>query len=205
MDNDNKIVPPTAEELAAEQAATAEVKENEIRAEIITEYGFDETADAERIDKLTKKEVESRKKLSSAIGQKIKHRNKADELSKKVPVDTKVVTPPADDKKKDDLSQKDLVTLIEAKIPSEDYDEVVKASKLLGKSISETIKDPLVVGNLERRAEERDSANAANTGGSRRTTVKQTDESVIGNLSKGIIPEKGSPEAEQLFRARRKR
>ncbi len=80
---DNK---PTAEELAAEQAdlVTAQEKEEEVRAKVITEYGFDEVDDLERINKVVAKEMDSRKKLFAAIGQKIKYRTDLETEKKKV-------------------------------------------------------------------------------------------------------------------------
>lgn len=92
----------TPEELAAEQAATLLPKEDEVRTNIILEYGFDETNDAERIDKLTKKEMESHKKLTAAIGQKIKYRTDAENLRKTVPV----TPPPANNVAPVDLDKK---------------------------------------------------------------------------------------------------
>lgn len=77
----------TPEEIAAELAASqVVVKEDEVRVKVIEEFGFDPDIDQERIDKLVAKEVEGQKKLSAAIGQKIKHRTEAEELRKKVPV-----------------------------------------------------------------------------------------------------------------------
>lgn len=74
---DNKIETPTPEELKAEEEALKESKEEEVRAAVVAEFGFDEEADAEKIDKLVKKEMDHRAKLSGAIGQKIKYRNAA--------------------------------------------------------------------------------------------------------------------------------
>ena len=91
---DKNLNNPTPEELAAEAAALGEVKEDEVRKNVISEFGFDEVDDAERIDKLVAKEVSSRKELSVAIGQKIKYRDSLAHEKKDPPP-----PPPKEDKK----------------------------------------------------------------------------------------------------------
>lgn len=105
----------TPEELAAEQVATQIPKEDEVRASIILEYGFDETNDAERIDKLVKKEVENSKKLSTAIGQKIKYRTDAETLRKSVPA-----TPP----KPNNVEPVDFEKKLDEKLRERDLEEL---------------------------------------------------------------------------------
>src|SRR5665213_4150568 len=85
----------TPEEIAAELAASQVViKEEDVRTKIVEELGFDPEIDKERIDKLVAKEMDSKKKLSDAIGQKIKHRTEAEELRAKLP-------PPPPEKKEE--------------------------------------------------------------------------------------------------------
>lgn len=120
MPHNKKTFPMENEqELAAEQAAVKEVKEDEVRASIITEYGFDEVDDAERIDKLTKKEMENHKKLSSAIGQKIKHRTEAEAL-KNDPRLKAAVTPPAESK----IAPEDIDKKLDERLAQRDLDEM---------------------------------------------------------------------------------
>lgn len=107
--DENKV---SAEELAAEQVALQERKEEDIRTAIVTEFGFDEVADAEKIEKLVTKEMEQSKKLSTAIGQKIKWRDAASKPVTPVtpkPDEAKVLQPEDIDKKLDErLAQRDL-------------------------------------------------------------------------------------------------
>lgn len=110
-----------------------------------------------------------------------------------------------DDKKKDEISSKDLYALMNAEVPEEDIEEVQKAAKVLEKSIPEALKDDMVKSVLKRKAEERITANAANTVTSRRTNATVSDDTLVTNLAKGEVPAKGSKEAEQLFWARRKK
>lgn len=102
-----------------------------------------------------------------------------------------------------DLSAKDLYALIEAKVPQQDIEEVIEAAKVLRKPIADVLKHDVVKGILARRSEERETANAANTGGGRRITNKVTPEALLADLSKGKVPAKGSKEAEDLFWAKR--
>ncbi len=150
---ENPII-PSNEELEAEKAALTEKKEEEIRANVITEYGFDEVDDAERIDKLVADKIESNKKLSQAIGQKIKHRTEADELRKKVipPQDkANIFDPESLDKKLDEklderLEKRDLDSL---DYPDELKAEIQKVAKITNKSIKEAIKDPYIASKIE--------------------------------------------------------
>ncbi len=189
------------EELAVEQAAVQVPKKEDIRAEIIADYGFDESTDTERIDKLTDTLFDQRVKTSQAIGQKIKHRNDANELRSKV-TEPKPVT----QKETADLSSKDLFALIEAKVPQDDVDEVVKSAKALGVSIPEALKDDIVKGILEKRQAHRATAIATNTAPARPGTKKVSDDEILSQaLKEDKLPAKGSAEAEALFWAKRKK
>jgi len=108
--------------------------------------------------------------------------------------------------KKDDdsnLSSVDTIAIIKANIHEDDIEEVIKASKILGKSISETLKDATMRSILNTREEERKTAEAANTNTAKPGTKQVTGDELKQNLSKGQVPEKGSKEAEDLFWARR--
>lgn len=182
------------EELQSEQVELKEVKEDEVRASIIQEYGFDESVDSERIEKLTAKEVEHRKKMSQAIGQKIKWRDLANKP-----------TPPASkpEVKGEDLTIKDAVLIQRANVDVEDIDEVVRWSKFNKQSIGEALSDDTLKTVLAKRAEIRKSALATSTGSSKRVTTKVSDEEILKDAKNGKIPKPGSEEAEALFWARR--
>jgi len=102
-----------------------------------------------------------------------------------------------------DISSKDIYTLIDAKVPREDVEEVVKAAKLLGKTIDEALKDDVVKTILSNRQEFRKTSEATNTTTARPGTKKVSDEEILGKASKGEFPDKGSEEADRLFWARR--
>lgn len=201
MDPDKKEE-VTPEELAEEQAGLNLPKEEEVREEIISEFGFDEEADKEKIEKAVKREMAQRTITSKAIQAKIKHRTTAEELRTKLPPDQK---PPQQKKeeKKDDLSSTDLYALMNAQVPEEDVEEVVKAAKVLGKSIKDALKDDMVKAILAKRVEHRKTADANNVRPVRPGTKTKTDAEILAEAGSGKIPEKGSKEAEDLFWARR--
>jgi len=102
-----------------------------------------------------------------------------------------------------DLSPKDLYALINAQVPQEDVEEVVKASKLLGKTVQEALNDDIVKTILETRQEFRKTAEATNTKQARPGSKKVSDDELLKKASAGDVPEKGSEEAERLFWAKR--
>ena len=101
------------------------------------------------------------------------------------------------------LSSVDTIAIIKANIHEDDIEEVVKVSKILGKSISETLKDATFKTILNTREEERKTAEAANTNTAKPGIKQVSGDELKQNLSKGQVPEKGSKEAEDLFWARR--
>jgi hypothetical protein len=101
------------------------------------------------------------------------------------------------------LSFKDSYALQNAKVHIDDVDDVVKAAKLLGTDVPGALSDPVLQGILQRKNEERASADAAATTPSRPGSHKVTGAELLKNLSEGKVPEPGSEEAEDLFWARR--
>lgn len=132
-----------------------------------------------------------KKKLATAEAQKEHWRKKA---SEKTEVTKEVV-------KDDKYSLSDIRAL--QNVPEEDIEEVEKASKILGKSLSETLKDATVRSILATRLEERKTANAQNTKTQRSTQKEISDDDILNKVSKGEIPDAGSTEADRLFWARR--
>ena len=157
----------TPEEIAAELAASQVViKEDEVRAKIVEELGFDPEIDKERIDKLVAKEVDSRKKLSDAIGQKIKHRTEAEELRKKVP-------PPPPEKKDD--SQQDVSKIVAEELQKRDLGdldapdavkrEIADWAKFKGISVKEAARAPHIVSAMDayKKQQQLDEATTSRT------------------------------------------
>lgn len=194
---------PSAEELAAEQADSTLPTEDEVRSKLAEDLGLDaeDDADKELLDKVVKREMDGRKKLSDTIRSKINWREKA--TKKPSQQEHKPSTATKKEAEEKDLSTEDFYALQEAKVPFEDLEEVKKASKLLGKPIPEVLKDDMVQAMLKRRQEHRASAQASDPGGSRSQRKGVSDQEILEKAKQGEVPKPGSPEAEALFRARR--
>ena len=156
----------TPEQIAAELAASqAVVKEEDVRAKVIEEFGFDPDIDQERIDKLVTKEVDNQKKLSAAIGQKIKHRTEAEELRKKLP------PPPMEEKKE----TPDVPSLVKAELEKRDLEaleysddlkkEIQRVANITGVSVRQAARDPYIVAKIAdyEKAQKADEATITRT------------------------------------------
>lgn len=150
MDTNNQ---PTPEELKAEQEALAhaEVQIEEVRAGVIAEYGFDEATDAERIDKAVTKEIEARKALSAAIGQKIKHRTARQEAEGKLEAAKPKTGEPDIEKTVDTrvtavLEQRDLDAM---EYPDDLKAEIKKVATTQGISVKKAASDPYIQFKIE--------------------------------------------------------
>lgn len=114
-------------------------------------------------------------------------------------VDGKWVKPSDDEgkkKKKEDtdpseksLNQRDLIALINAKIPEEDMDEVLQYAEFRKISVKDALESPVIKNILATKEEMRKTAEGANTGGNKRGTSKVSDETLVANADKGIMPE----------------
>ncbi len=130
--------------------------------------------------------AELKKKADLADNYKIR----AEKAESKLKKDKKeeVVTPPQPSN--DGLSTKDVLALTEAKVSSEDYDEVVRVAKILDKPVNEAIKDKTLVSILKERVEERTTAAATNTKGGQRGGTKTDGASMLKKAEEtGEVPE----------------
>ena len=75
------------------------------------------------------------------------------------------------------------------KIPQADIDEVIEYAKLKSIPLTEAIQSNVVKAILADKAEHRASADATNTGAARRGSSKVSDETLLANANKGIVPE----------------
>lgn len=102
---------------------------------------------------------------------------------------------------KKDLSSKDIIALMNAKVSEDDLDEVVDYAKFKKIGIAEALKTSTVKTLLAEKAEQRNVANATNTGTSRRGSAKLSEEALIENSKKGNIPDSDS-DIERLMKAK---
>lgn len=188
----------TPEEIAEEQKHSAPPKEDEIRQKFVTDLELDpeDEKDKARLDKLVQKEMVDRKRLSDTIGAKVGYRTKLQNGGKK-----NEVLPKKEDK---DLSSEDVLVLVGAQITHpDDIKKIKEAAKLLGTDVAGALKNDLVKGQIKQAQEYRASADAGNDGGGRGGSKKKSGAELIEEANKGNLPEPGSPEAEELFWAKR--
>jgi hypothetical protein len=142
MDTEN-LTPEQEQEILAHMP-----KEEDVRSKVVSEFGFDEETDKERIDKLVTDKMEANKRFQTAVAQKIKHRNDAEELRKKV------TTPPPSEHKQEDieklvnskLEQRDLDSL---EYPDEIKKQIQRIATVDGISIKQASRDPMIVLRVE--------------------------------------------------------
>ena len=99
----------------------------------------------------------------------------------------------SEDKK--DLSSKDLLVLVNAKVNTDDVDEIVEYAKFKNITIEEALKSDIIKTTLVQKEEQRKVANGTNTGGDnggRKGNYKSSDESILGKAEKGELPESES-------------
>lgn len=152
--------------------------EEEVRESIIDEYGFNEDDDSDTIDKLIAKEMDNSKKLSDAIGQKIKHRDRVKELEgleNKPPVKEEVKIDEDFDKKLDDGINK---RLEKKAIDELDYSDDLKAeienlAKLKNQTVKQVLRDPYIAYKIE-EYEKENKTDEASISRTKKTTGKQT-------------------------------
>lgn len=88
------------------------------------------------------------------------------------------------------LSSSDVIAVINAKIPQEDIPDVAEYAKFKKISVAEALNDNVVKLMLADKAEQRKIAEGTATGdGKKRGSSKLSDEALLANASKGILPE----------------
>lgn len=89
------------------------------------------------------------------------------------------------------LSTADILALSKADVDTEDLDEVLDYAKYKKISISDALKSSVLKATLQERAEERKSAEAVTTKGTRRAASSQvSDDRLLADAQNGIFPEK---------------
>jgi len=87
------------------------------------------------------------------------------------------------------LSTKDVLALSKANIDDEDLDEVLEYASYKKMPIHEVLKSPILKATLAQKAEERKSAAAVNTGSTRRAGNTTSDERLLADARKGVLPD----------------
>lgn len=154
----------SAEEIEAEKQHLSEVKEDELRKEIISAYGFDEEKDKDRITKAVERETKHRKALSATIGQKVRYR---DALQKSQPKKPDAAPSKEDGKDLDERVNAGIAAALEQRDLDEmDYpDEIKNAIKQVAAynkvSVRKAEKDPYIAAKIEAWKKEQGTDEAA--------------------------------------------
>lgn len=161
--------------------------------EVQPESTEDTEVETEETDEETIDDVKARLAKAEEVAKNYKVRaEKAEKKSKETSENSQ---------KTDDLSPRDAMAIINAKVPEEDIDEVVDFAKYKKIPISEALKSTTVKTLLAERAEQRSTAQATNTGTARRSSVKLTDDVLIANANSGKLPE-SQDDIDRLVRAK---
>lgn len=87
-------------------------------------------------------------------------------------------------------SPKDYLALMSAGVTAEDFEEVERVAKILGKPIAETLADKTMKSILSERQEERKTASVAHTRGGARGTSKVSGEDLLAKAERtGEVPD----------------
>ena len=92
-------------------------------------------------------------------------------------------------KKSSELSPVDIIAISKANIEAEDVEDVLEYAKFKGISVVEALKNPVVKATLAQNEELRKSAQATNTGPTRRGTSQMSDAQLLENAKRGILPD----------------
>lgn len=141
-----------------------------------------DTTDTGESPEETIEEVKSRLEKAEELAQNYKIR--AEKAEKRGKEGVKPEVP-----RSSDLSTTDIIAISKANIEAEDVSEVLEYAKYKGISVVEALKSPVIKATLSEKEEIRKSAIATNTGSTRRGTSSVSDESLIANAKKGILPD----------------
>lgn len=89
----------------------------------------------------------------------------------------------------EDISRTELYSLVKANVPDEDTNECVIFAKSHGMTVTEALKDDRLKAILKVNAEYRKSAEVANTSGTRKGNIKPSNDQILENASKGVMPQ----------------
>ena len=172
--------------------------EETLKNEIIEELGIEYEGNEETVDKLVARGLKDEEFKASLHADKKKHLESKEAYKQRMlkagldpETGEKLRSNDAgtEDKtsKNDALPLKDIRALQD--VPDEDVEDVMEWAKFKGISISEAKNTPHIKTLLKERAEERASAQVANTNTPKRNLRTNTDEQILNDFASGKIPE----------------
>lgn len=161
----------------------------------------EETTDSNDVetDESSEDLEELRARLAKAEELANNYKIRAEKAEKKPEREVSKVAP----KKQSDLSAVDIIAISKSNIDAQDVEDVLDYAKFKGISISEALNNSVVKATLAQKDELRKTAQATNTGAARRGSSSVTDEQLLANASKGILPESDA-DLKRLISLRRK-
>lgn len=99
------------------------------------------------------------------------------------------------------LSDEDMYVLLENKVPSADFKDVVEYARFKKISVEEALRSNVVKVMLSDKAEIRKTAQASQSGSQRRQSGRASDQSLMENARKGQFPDNDA-DIERLAKAR---
>jgi len=134
---------------------------------------------------------DTQKAIKTLTAQKAHWRKKYEDASKvdetkDVKIEEKKTEVKADTS---ELTQSDIITLARSELADEDIPEVLEYAKLKGVSLKEALTSNVVQAILSTNKEARTVADASNTGKTAQTTSGTSDDELMANAKKGIMPD----------------
>lgn len=129
--------------------------------------------------------AEFKKKAELADNYKVR----AEKAETKLKGSKTVVEPVVNQQDEKNLSTKDILALIEAKVSTEDFDEVVNYASYRKVLVAEALKDKVLQTVLKEKAEERATANATNTRGGQKRSEAPTPDTLVSKAKSGQLPD----------------
>lgn len=91
-----------------------------------------------------------------------------------------------------EFSPLDIIAISKANIDTDDVEDVVDYARYKGISISEALKSNVIKTTLSQKEEMRKTAQATSTGQTRRGSSQISDERLLADASKGLLPDSDS-------------
>lgn len=141
-------------------------------------------------DEVSPEEIADLRKKADASSKNFERAKKAEEELKALKEAAKEGVAKEGQEDVGQLTPKDYLSLTENKVSSEDFDEVVRISKILNKPISEALKDKTLKSILQERQEERVTAQATQVKTGARGAKKTSGEALLEKAENtGEIPD----------------
>lgn len=153
--------------------------------------------DEEESGEADEQEDDKDKLIKSLQAQKAHWKKKASE-KKDAPKEEKKT----ESNNSNELSLKDQLAIIKSDVDVDnDLDTVLKFARNEGLSVSEALKDDVLQGILSKKVESRSTAQATNTGTTRKGNVKVSEDTLMANAKGGKMPESDA-DIDRLIEAR---